>query len=84
MKNYVFCNMNTPFNMMNNKISPMRLQGFRSSYGEYKSTDRSKFEKMLKKNFSKIIKIHGIDGADVTPHTFSNDKYFNQRFGSET
>ena len=75
--------MNTPFNMMNNKISPMRLQGFLDhSYGEYKSTDRSQFEKMLKKNFSKIIKIHGIDGADVTPHTFSNDKYFNQRFGS--
>ena len=49
--------MNTPFNMMNNKISPMRLQGFLDhSYGEYKSTDRSKFEKMLKKIFLKSSK----------------------------
>ena len=72
-----------PFNMLNNKISPMRLQGLLDhSYGEYKSTNRKKFEVMLKKNFSKIIKIDGVNGADVTPKTFSNDKYFIKRFGS--
>lgn len=75
--------MNLPFNMMNNKISPMRLQGLLDhSYGEYKSTAKVKFEKMLKKNFKKISKINGINGADVTQYTFSNDKFFNQRFGS--
>lgn len=51
-------------------------------YGEYKQTDRILFEKMLKKNFSKLEKISGINGADVTRETFKNDKFFKTRFGS--
>ena len=74
---------NLAFDLLNNKISPMRLQGVLDhSYGEYKSTDRKKFESMLKKNFFKIIKIKGINGADVTSQTFSSDKFFTKRFGS--
>ena len=74
---------NYTFKMLNNKISPLRLQGLLDhSYGEYKSTKRIDFEKMLKNNFSVIEKIEGINGADVTKKTFKNDKYFKKRFGS--
>lgn len=71
------------FKTLNNKISPLRLQGYLDhSYGEYKSTNRKEFEKMLKANFRIIKKIDGISGADVTVKTFENDKFFKKRFGS--
>ena len=71
------------FNKLNNSISPLRLQGLLDhSYGEYKTITRKSFEKILKKSFSTIKKVDGIAGADVTPKTFSNDKYFERRFGS--
>ena len=74
---------NHAYNLLKNKISPMRIQGMLDHcYGEYKQTDRILFEKMLKKNFSKLEKISGINGADVTRETFKNDKFFKTRFGS--
>lgn len=71
------------YSLLKDKISPMRIQGFLDhSYGEYKETPRLAFEKMLKNNFSKIKKISGISGADVTRETFKNDNFFQNRFGS--
>tara|TARA_B100001057_G_scaffold385785_1_gene392593 strand:- start:73 stop:1152 length:1080 start_codon:yes stop_codon:yes gene_type:complete len=71
------------FNKLNISISPLRLQGILDhSYGEYKTISRKSFEKILKKSFSIIKKVEGISGADVTPKTFSNDRYFKIRFGS--
>jgi len=76
-------NINYTFSLLNNKISPLRLQGLLDhSYGEYKSTDKLVFEKILKNNFSKVIPIKGILGADVTKKTFFKDEYFLERFGS--
>jgi ubiquinone/menaquinone biosynthesis C-methylase UbiE len=74
---------NHSYSLLKDKISPMRVQGFLDhSYGEYKETTRLLFEKMLKNNFSKIKKISGISGADVTRETFKNDNFFKNRFGS--
>jgi len=71
------------FMKLKNQISPLRLQGFLDhSYGEYKSTSRKSFEKLLRNSFTKIMKVDGIPGADVTKKTFFNDKYFKKRFGS--
>jgi ubiquinone/menaquinone biosynthesis C-methylase UbiE len=76
-------NMEYAFKRLSNLISPLRMQGILDhSYGEYKSTSRKSFEKMLKKSFSKVSKVDGVEGADVTPKTFKGDKYFNLRFGS--
>jgi ubiquinone/menaquinone biosynthesis C-methylase UbiE len=74
---------NYAYNLLKDKISPMRIQGFLDhSYGEYKETSRLLFEKILKNNFSQIQKISGISGADVTRETFKNDNFFKKRFGS--
>lgn len=71
------------FNVLRNKISPLRLQGFLDhSYGEYKSTSRDYFEKILKSHFKSVHKLEGVKGADVTKNTFFNDKFFKKRFGS--
>jgi ubiquinone/menaquinone biosynthesis C-methylase UbiE len=71
------------FNKLVGVISPLRLQGLLDhAYGEYKTTSRVLFENILKKNFSRVKKIEGIIGADVTKNTFSNDKYFKIRFGT--
>ena len=76
-------NIKYAFKTLGNVVSPLRLQGILDhSYGEYKSTSRKYFEKILKKNFSKIKKISGVYGADVTPETFKGDRYFKKRFGS--
>ena len=76
-------NINNSFNLLNKKISPMRMQGFLDhSYGEYKITKRRFLEKILRKNFSKIQKVVGINGADVTKETFNDDPFFTKRFGS--
>lgn len=76
-------NIKYAFKTLGNMVSPLRLQGILDhSYGEYKSTSRKYFEKILKKNFSKIKKIPGVYGADVTPETFKGDRYFKKRFGS--
>ena len=70
------------YNHLKNKISPLRLQGFLDhSYGEYQETTRFDFEKILKKNFSKIYRVAGVPGADCTPEVYKNDKYFKSRFG---
>ena len=71
------------FKLLNKKISHLRLQGFLDhSYGEYKSTNKKFFQKILKRNFTFIKEIKGVDGADVTKFTFKYDKFFSRRFGS--
>lgn len=71
------------FKKLNPLISPLRLQGILDhSYGEYKSISRDSFEQMLKRSFSKVERVKGVPGADVTKETFSNDKFFSKRFGS--
>jgi ubiquinone/menaquinone biosynthesis C-methylase UbiE len=71
------------FQLLNKKISHLRLQGFLDhSYGEYKSTNKKFFQKILKRNFSFINEIKGVKGADVTKFTFKYDKFFSRRFGS--
>ena len=71
------------FNYLKNKISPLRLQGFLDhSYGEYQETKREDFEKILKKYFTIIRRVPGIEGADCTPEIYRKDKYFKTRFGS--
>ena len=71
------------YNSLDNKISPLRLQGILDhSFGEYQQTDRKIFEKILKKNFKKIKRIRGIEGADCTPELYKKDKFFKKRFGT--
>lgn len=71
------------YSKLENQISHLRLQGLLDhSYGEYKSISRKPFEKILKKYFSKIERVKGVPGADVTVNTFKNDKYFKLRFGT--
>ena len=49
-------------------MSPLRLQGIVDHmYGEYQETDRAEFEGWCNGVFSKIQRVHGIAGLDVTP-----------------
>ena len=63
-------------------ISPLRLQGIVDHmYGEYQETDRAEFESWCEGVFSKIERVPGIAGLDVTPEIYHNDPYFEVRFG---
>lgn len=76
-------NINDVYSFLNNKISPLRIQGILDhSFGEYQETERSYFEKVLKKNFRLIKRIKGVEGADCTPELYKKDKFFKQRFGT--
>lgn len=71
------------FHRFNGKISPLRLQGLLDhSYGEYQQTSRVDCEKWLRKYFSEIKRVPGIEGLDVTPEIYANDLYFQYRFGT--
>lgn len=71
------------YNFLDNKISPLRLQGILDhSFGEYQQTDRKAFETILKKNFRVIKRIKGIKGADCTPELYKDDNFFKKRFGT--
>tara|TARA_B100001996_G_scaffold209632_3_gene160860 strand:+ start:279 stop:1379 length:1101 start_codon:yes stop_codon:yes gene_type:complete len=64
-------------------INHLRLQGILDhGFSSYFHTDRSKFEKLLKKNFKEVIRVPGVSGIDVTEELFKDDKYFKQRFGT--
>ena len=76
-------NIEQVFNKLKNEISPLRLQGLLDhGYGEYAETSRTQFEKILKKNFTKVKIVKGVPGADVTKHLFRKDKFFKRRFGT--
>lgn len=64
-------------------MSPLRLQGIVDHmYGEYQHTDRAEFESWCAPLFSRIERVHGIAGLDVTPELYRDDPYFPARFGT--
>jgi SAM-dependent methyltransferase len=63
-------------------ISPLRLQGVVDHmYGEYQETDRTDFETWCRPLFSRIERVPGVAGLDVTPELYPDDTYFTPRFG---
>lgn len=63
-------------------ISPLRLQGVVDHmYGEYQQTSREEFEGWCSKMFSRIERVPGVTGLDVTPEVYKDDPYFDPRFG---
>lgn len=63
-------------------VSPLRLQGVVDHmYGEYQQTRREDFEDWSSSIFSRIERIPGIAGLDVTPELYNDDPYFDVRFG---
>jgi len=64
------------------RMSPLRLQGIADHmYGEYQVTPREVFEGWCSKIFKRIERVPGVAGLDVTPELYSDDPYFNARFG---
>jgi ubiquinone/menaquinone biosynthesis C-methylase UbiE len=64
-------------------VSPLRLQGIVDHmYGEYQETPREVFESWCASLFSRIERVPGIAGLDVTPELYADDPYFRERFGS--
>ena len=65
-----------------NVMSPLRLQGIVDHmYGEYQETDRPVFEGWCEGLFSRIERVRGIEGLDITPELYGGDPYFSARFG---
>lgn len=63
-------------------MSPLRLQGIVDHmYGEYQETDRAEFESWCRGLFTRIERVPGIEGLDVTPEIYRDDPYFEARFG---
>lgn len=63
-------------------MSPLRLQGIVDHmYGEYQETDRIEFESWCNNLFSRIERVPGVEGLDVTPEVYRDDPYFAARFG---
>ena len=64
-------------------VSPLRLQGIVDHmYGEYQQTSREQFEGWCEGLFTKIERVPGIPGLDVTPEIYKDDPYYEPRFGS--
>lgn len=64
-------------------MSPLRLQGIVDHmYGEYQQTDRAEFESWCAGLFTRIERVAGISGLDVTPEVYRDDPHFAARFGS--
>jgi ubiquinone/menaquinone biosynthesis C-methylase UbiE len=63
-------------------VSPLRLQGIVDHmYGEYQETERVEFEAWCRALFTRIERVAGIEGLDVTPEIYRDDLYFAARFG---
>jgi ubiquinone/menaquinone biosynthesis C-methylase UbiE len=63
-------------------MSPLRLQGIVDHmYGEYQETDRAEFESWCEGMFSRIERVPGIAGLDITPEIYRDDPYFEARLG---
>ncbi len=70
------------YDYLKNKINPLRMQGFIDhAYTSNVPTTRKNLEIILKKNFSKIKKLQGVPGADLTKQIYKKDKFYNFRFG---
>lgn len=64
-------------------MSPLRLQGIVDHmYGEYQQTDRAEFERWCAGLFTRIERVPGVLGLDVTPEVYRDDPYFADRFGT--
>lgn len=64
-------------------MSPLRLQGIVDHmYGEYQETSREEFEQWCRDTFTRIVRVPGVTGLDVTPELYADDPYFAARFGS--
>jgi len=71
------------YQKFSNKISPLRLQGLLDrGFAKYQLIDRDEFEKILSGNFNDIVQIPGIRGLDITKEIYSDDMYFDYRFGT--
>lgn len=64
-------------------ISPLRMQGIVDHmYGEYQETSREQFEAWCNDGlFSRIERVAGVEGLDVTPELYQHDVYYTARFG---
>jgi hypothetical protein len=68
---------------LKDKVSPFRLQGVVDHmYGEHQQTARETFEGWCEGLFTRIKRVAGIDGLDVTPEIYVDDAYYASRFGS--
>lgn len=66
-----------------NSIHHLRLQGILDhSFSSYFQTNRNFCEKLLDDYFEEFVRVPGVKGLDVTSETFSDDAYFETRFGS--
>ncbi|MGE3974359.1 MAG: class I SAM-dependent methyltransferase [Bdellovibrionales bacterium] len=73
----------TMLSLWKDVVSDLRLQGIVDHmYGEYQELDRDTFESWAKPLFKKIEPVAGIEGLDITPEIYSNDPYFEARFGT--
>jgi ubiquinone/menaquinone biosynthesis C-methylase UbiE len=71
------------FSIFDGVISPLRLQGLLDhSYGEYQQNSREDVETWLGHWFTRVDRVRGVEGLDVTPEIFEDDIYFDYRFGS--
>jgi ubiquinone/menaquinone biosynthesis C-methylase UbiE len=68
---------------LRDKISPYRLQGIVDHmYGEYQLTSRPQFESWCQGLFTRIERVPGVAGHDVTPEIYADDPYYEPRFGT--
>jgi ubiquinone/menaquinone biosynthesis C-methylase UbiE len=68
---------------LRDKVSPYRLQGIVDHmYGEYQQTERPVFEEWCRHLFTRIERVPGIAGHDVTPEIYVGDPYYEPRFGT--
>jgi SAM-dependent methyltransferase len=64
-------------------MSPLRLQGIVDHmYGEYQETSREEFERWGEEVFTRLTRVPGVAGLDVTPELYADDPYFTARFGA--
>jgi len=66
-------------------ISPLRMQGIVDHmYAEYQAITRDEFEGWCENIFSKIERVPGVPGLDITPEIYPHDPYFCARLGDGT
>ena len=63
-------------------ISPLRMQGIVDHmYGEYQETSQEQFESWCAGTFTRIERVAGVEGLDVTRELYQHDPYYTARFG---
>lgn len=69
-------------NYFEQSLDPIKVQGMMDHcYGEYFLTSKDRLISILENYSSKILKIPGVEGLDVTPMALNHDNYFNDRYG---